>query len=53
MDDYEVTEHFCEGLLLGNADLADSCQYAPPQSVERVPQETELPMALAFADYRR
>ena len=53
MDDYELTEHFCDGLLLGNADLADSCTWTPPQFMERVPQETELPHVLAFAEYAR
>lgn len=51
MDDYESTD--CTGVLIGNADLADSCAWSPPGEPERVPQETELPHALAFAEYER
>lgn len=51
MDDYEITD--CTGVLTGNADLAESCTWTPPQFTERVPQETELPKVLAFAGYVR
>ncbi len=54
MDDYEITD--CTGVLTGNAqfdtDYMRQCAWTPSDTTpERVPQETELPKALAFAGY--
>lgn len=54
MDGYEVTN--CTGVLLGASQFEDymrTCAWTPSDRLpERVPQETELPKALAFAEYQ-
>ena len=50
MPDLTVDEITTRGLLLGNADLAETT-YEPPGEPERVPALVDAPKAEAFRDY--